>query len=65
MSTPTHPIALPRLTHAMHLVVRGFGSTDAEVQAIAGKPIEANSPGTIHAASACCRATPRAFPKSA
>jgi hydroxycarboxylate dehydrogenase B len=45
MSKPTHLIALPRLTEAMHLVVRGFGSTEAEVQAVAGNLIEANLTG--------------------
>lgn len=45
MSTPTHLIALPQLTQAMHHVVRGFGSSDAEVQAVAGNLIEANLTG--------------------
>jgi hydroxycarboxylate dehydrogenase B len=41
----THTIALPRLQQAMHLVVRGFGSSEAEVQAVAGNLIEANLTG--------------------
>jgi hydroxycarboxylate dehydrogenase B len=46
MSTaPMHLFQLPRLTEAMHLVVRGFGSTPAEVQAVAGNLIEANLTG--------------------
>ena len=43
--SPTHLIALPQLTQAMHLVVRGFGSTDDEVQAVAGNLIMANLTG--------------------
>jgi hydroxycarboxylate dehydrogenase B len=35
-------IALPALTAAMRLLVRGFGSSDAEVDAVAGNLIEAN-----------------------
>jgi LDH2 family malate/lactate/ureidoglycolate dehydrogenase len=45
MSTSTHLIPLPRLTEAMHLVVRGFGSSAAEVEAVAGNLIEANLTG--------------------
>lgn len=45
MSTTAHVIPLPRLTEAMHLVVRGFGSSAAEVQAVAGNLIEANLTG--------------------
>jgi uncharacterized oxidoreductase len=44
MST-THLIPLPRLVEAMHLVVRGFGSSPAEVEAVAGNLIEANLTG--------------------
>ena len=40
-----HLIALPRLQAAMRLVVRGFGSSDAEVEAVAGNLIEANLTG--------------------
>ena len=45
MSTTTHLIALPRLVEAMQLVVRGFGSADDEVRAVAGNLIEANLTG--------------------
>jgi uncharacterized oxidoreductase len=38
-------IALPRLQEAMRLVVRGFGSSPAEVDAVAGNLIEANLQG--------------------
>jgi uncharacterized oxidoreductase len=41
----THLIPLPRLQDAMHLVVRGFGSAEAEVLAVAGNLIEANLTG--------------------
>lgn len=41
----THLIPLPRLTEAMRLVVRGFGSHEAEVEAVAGNLIEANLTG--------------------
>jgi uncharacterized oxidoreductase len=44
MST-THLIPLDRLTPAMHRVVRGFGSADDEVRAVAGNLIEANLTG--------------------
>lgn len=44
MST-THLIALEPLHAAMRLVVRGFGSREAEVQAVAGNLIEANLKG--------------------
>ncbi len=37
-----HLIALPALTAAMRLLVRGFGSNELEVQAVAGNLIEAN-----------------------
>lgn len=40
-----HTIPLAQLTAAMHLVVRGFGSSEAEVQAVAGNLIEANLTG--------------------
>ena len=45
MSIATHLIPLPRLTDAVRLVVRGFGSRDAEVDAVAGNLIEANLTG--------------------
>jgi len=41
----TYTIPLAQLTPAMHLVVRGFGSSEAEVQAVAGNLIEANLTG--------------------
>jgi uncharacterized oxidoreductase len=41
----THLIALPRLQAAMRLVVRGFGSNEAEVEAVAGNLIDANLTG--------------------
>ena len=41
----THLIPLPRLREAMHHVVRGFGSQEAEVSAVAGNLIEANLTG--------------------
>lgn len=41
----THLIPLPRLQDAMRLVVRGFGSSDEEVEAVAGNLIEANLTG--------------------
>ncbi|WP_088278818.1 malate/lactate/ureidoglycolate dehydrogenase [Ideonella sp. A 288] len=40
-----HTIALPRLHDAMRQVVRGFGSHDDEVEAVAGNLIEANLTG--------------------
>jgi uncharacterized oxidoreductase len=40
-----HIIPLDRLTAAMHLVVRGFGSHDEEVRLVAGNLIEANLTG--------------------
>jgi uncharacterized oxidoreductase len=43
--TPQHLIELPRLHEAMALIVRGFGSAEAEVQAVAGNLIEANLTG--------------------
>jgi hydroxycarboxylate dehydrogenase B len=43
--TVTHTIALDRLTAAMRLVVRAFGSSDDEVAAVAGNLIEANLTG--------------------
>lgn len=45
MSTTMHLIPLARLTEAMHLVARGFGSSEAEVAAVAGNLIEANLTG--------------------
>jgi uncharacterized oxidoreductase len=44
MST-NHLIPLPQLREAMRLVVRGFGSEAAEVEAVAGNLIEANLTG--------------------
>ena len=41
----THLIPLDRLTTAMHRVVRGFGSEEEEVHAVAGNLIEANLTG--------------------
>jgi uncharacterized oxidoreductase len=41
----THLIALDPLHAAMRLVVRGFGSSEAEVQAVASNLIEANLKG--------------------
>jgi uncharacterized oxidoreductase len=41
----THVIALERLREAIGLLVRGFGSSEAEVQAVAGNLIEANLTG--------------------
>ena len=41
----THIIPLDRLTTAMHRVVRGFGSHESEVRAVAGNLIEANLTG--------------------
>ena len=38
-------LALPRLQRAIELVVRGFGSAEDEVQAVAGNLIEANLTG--------------------
>ena len=40
-----HLIPLPRLQTAMHLLVRGFGSSPDEVAAVAGNLIEANLTG--------------------
>ncbi len=40
-----HLIPLPRLNTAVRLVVRGFGSEPAEVEAVAGNLIEANLTG--------------------
>src|SRR6186997_1085392 len=40
-----HQIELNRLNAAVRLVVRGFGSSDAEVEAVAGNLIEANLTG--------------------
>ena len=45
MNPTTHLIALDRLTTAMRLVVRGFGSSEDEVNAVAGNLIEANLTG--------------------
>ena len=44
MST-THTIAVDALYRAMHLLVRGFGSHDAEVEAVCHNRIEANLTG--------------------
>ena len=44
MST-THLIPLDRLTQAMHRVVRGFGSDEAEVRAVVGNLVDANLTG--------------------
>jgi uncharacterized oxidoreductase len=41
----THLVSLPRLNAAVRLVVRGFGSSDDEVNAVAGNLIEANLTG--------------------
>ena len=41
----THLIPLPRLQSAIQRVVRGFGSSDAEVAAVSGNLIEANLTG--------------------
>ncbi len=41
----THTIPLARLHEAMCLVVRGFGSSEDEVQAVAGNLIDANLTG--------------------
>ena len=40
-----HTIALDRLNHAIRLFVRGFGSSEAEVEAVATNLIEANLTG--------------------
>ena len=40
-----HTIPLARLQAAVQLVVRGFGSSEAEVQAVADNLIEANLRG--------------------
>jgi hydroxycarboxylate dehydrogenase B len=47
MSAPLSPhlIALPRLQQAMRRVVRGFGSTEAEVAAVVDNLVEANLTG--------------------
>lgn len=45
MSSITHVIPLAGLHEAMCLVVRGFGSSEDEVQAVAGNLIEANLTG--------------------
>ncbi len=41
----THTIDVSALQRAMHLLVRGFGSADAEVQAVCSNLIEANLTG--------------------
>ena len=41
----THTIDVDALHRAMHLLVRGFGSSDAEVQAVCSNLIEANLTG--------------------
>src|SRR5512137_687409 len=43
--SPMHTIALDRLNSAIRLFVRGFGSSEAEVDAVAGNLIEANLTG--------------------
>jgi len=40
-----HLIALPRLRDAIRLVMRGFGSAEAEVEAVAANLIDANLTG--------------------
>lgn len=45
MSQPTHVVPSGRLHEAMCRVVRGFGSSEDEVQAVAGNLIEANLTG--------------------
>jgi uncharacterized oxidoreductase len=45
MAADNHLIPLPRLQDAMRLLVRGFGSSEEEVQAVAGNLIEANLSG--------------------
>jgi uncharacterized oxidoreductase len=45
MSSPTHTIALDALHSAMQLLVRGFGSDEAEVRAVCSNLIEANLMG--------------------
>ena len=45
MSIDTHVIPLARLRDAMRLLVRGFGSQDAEVEAVVGNLIDANLTG--------------------
>jgi uncharacterized oxidoreductase len=40
-----HTLPLNRLTEAMRIVVRGFGSTEAEVEAVVGNLIDANLTG--------------------
>ena len=45
MTSTTHTIPLARLNPAMRQVVRGFGSSEAEVEAVAGNLIEANLTG--------------------
>ncbi len=44
-NTTTHTIPLPRLNAAMRLLMQGFGSAAAEVEAVAGNLIEANLTG--------------------
>ncbi len=41
----THTIDVDALHRAMHLLVRGFGSSDAEVRAVCSNLIEANLTG--------------------
>ncbi len=45
MSIDTHVIPLARLQDAMRLLVRGFGSREAEVEAVVGNLIDANLTG--------------------
>ncbi len=45
MPAAHHLIALPRLTEAMRVLVRGFGSPPDEVEAVVGNLVEANLTG--------------------
>ncbi len=45
MSDNTHVIPLERLNHAIRLLVRGFGSSEGEVEAVASNLIDANLTG--------------------
>jgi hydroxycarboxylate dehydrogenase B len=45
LAVATHLIALPRLQAAMRMLARGFGSSEAEVEAVVGNLIEANLTG--------------------
>ena len=44
----THLIPVLRLQTAIQLLVRGFGSQEAEVQAVSGNLIDANQIGRAH-----------------